>query len=230
MRRTPRVGDIPHRFAAERYGAPPRRRPERVCRRDALPQGHREPAGRDVARTHPAARLAGGCRRRVASRTPAAETPSPEELSNAPLRRRRLRLPRRARPVVAATGRPGPAAQRLAAAGDRPADEQLLRVDRTAHPSPRPGPRPRRGAGPSPAGRSRRAQCPALHAGDQRRGQPGLAVVPAAGLHRRHPQLSLRRRPAGVRDPGPRAALDADVAGSVHRTARSSPRTPGLAR
>ncbi len=55
------------------------------------------------------------------------------------------------------------------------------------------------------------AQRAALDAGDRRRSQPRVAVVPAAGLHGRHPRLPFRRRPAGVRDPGPHAAAVAGI-------------------
>ncbi len=63
---------------------------------------------------------------------------------------------------------PGPATRRLATPGDRAADEQLFRVDRAAHSSPRAGPRAWRSTGPPAAGRSQRRERPALHPGDQR--------------------------------------------------------------
>jgi hypothetical protein len=55
----------------------------------------------------------------------------------------------------------------------------------------------------TPAGRSPGTPGAVVHPGDQRRGQPSLAAVPAPRFHRRHQGLPLRRRPTTVRDPRP---------------------------
>ncbi len=106
---------------------------------------------------------AGGRPWRPSKSEPPRRPPTPPDLSNAPTARGGLRLLRSTRPVVAAAGGAGSAARRHAAARHRPADDELLRAHRTAHPSRRPGPRPRRGTGPATARRPRRERtccCP----------------------------------------------------------------------
>ena len=107
---------------------------------------------------------------------------------------------------------------------DHRPDEQLLRADRAAHPSARPGPRPRRGAGPAAARRPRRGACAAVHPGDQRRGQPGLAAVPPA---RASPTSSAATTSPATRGPSPSWAAHcrcSQLASQIRRVWHDTPR------
>ena len=183
------------------------------------PRGSGEPARRDVAGAHPATRLAGGGRHRQSATYARGDTEgaTSDELKTKSavggrterraVARRGLRLSGRTRAVVAAAGGPGLAARRCGRLRRSPELMTSYFELTELHIHPR---AQGRGLGEALArrllaGRSEQ-QCSALDAGNQRRVQPRVAVVPAAGLRRRHPRLPFRRRSARVRDPGPGAS------------------------
>src|SRR6478672_10135225 len=86
-------------------------------------------------------------------------------------------------PVVATAGRRGVAPGRHRQHPHRRTDDQLFRADGAAHPSPHTGSRPRRGADPQAARGPARIPCAAVHTGDQRRVEPGLAALSQARIH-----------------------------------------------
>src|SRR3954451_12671729 len=205
------VGDVSHRSVACRYGAKADRCSRRLRRRHAVSARHRGPAFVDVARTHPEERLEGG--RRSGRGGPSRRNQRHGRRAGGGADRGgRLRLLRGAGPVVATAGRRGVAPGRHRRHAHRRTNDQLLRADGAAHPSPHTGSRPRRGVDPQAARGPGRIPCAAVHTGDQRRVQPGLAALPQARLHRRHPRLSLRGRPPPLRDSRPvTATLNARI-------------------
>src|SRR5690606_82190 len=164
---------------------PAHRSAARLRLRDGLPAQHRAPPARGVARTRRRARRA---RRRLARR---GGFPPGD----------RLRLRRWARPVVVRGGAPRPRRGRsrgpALVAG-------LLRAHRAARPPGRAGPRAGRGVAARAARRRPERPGAAVHPRVRVRGtRPGVAALPAGGLHRRAAPAPLHRRRPPLRGAGP---------------------------
>src|SRR5690606_29550166 len=175
-----------------RPALPAARRAVGVRGRHAVPPGHGEPPRAHVDRAHHPQGVAGG--RGPAARR--ARLRRPAHLAHA---WHRLRLSRRPQSVVAPAGARGHAPLRLAGTVGPRTALGLLRAHRTARAPERPGIGHRADAAAQAADRADRAGGAAVHPRGARRGEPGLAAVPAGGIRRRDPRFRLLRRQQALR-------------------------------